>query len=112
VSLTSEGLADPLFRALPATLPVFQWHGDTFAVPAGGALLATGSDCRNQAFRFKRSYGLQFHLEADRALLASWFAGTRREPEILSRCDELAPAVERSARTLFANFLEIAGHPR
>jgi len=33
VSLTSAGLGDPLFCGLPATLPVFQWHGDTFAVP-------------------------------------------------------------------------------
>ncbi len=112
VSLTSDGLADPLFRGLPATLPVFQWHGDTFAIPAGGALLATGSDCDNQAFRFKRSCGLQFHLEADRALLASWFAGTHREREILRRCDELAPEVDRCVRTLFANFLAIAGQPR
>ena len=75
VSLTGEGLADPLFRGLPATLPVFQWHGDTFGIPAGGTLLATGEDCHHQALRFRRSYGLQFHLEADRALLGDWFAG-------------------------------------
>ena len=112
VDLTDEGLADPLFRSLPAVLPVFQWHGDTFAVPDGGALLATGTDCHNQAFRFRRSYGLQFHLEADRALLAAWFAGKPAEDEILRRCDKLAPAVGRFVRILFANFLEIARQPR
>jgi GMP synthase-like glutamine amidotransferase len=111
VDLTDEGLADPLFRGLPAVLPVFQWHGDTFAVPDGGALLATGTDCHNQAFRFRRSYGLQFHLEADRALLAAWFAGKPAEDEILRRCDKLAPAVGRFVRILFANFLEIARKP-
>jgi GMP synthase-like glutamine amidotransferase len=108
VALTEEGLADPLFRGLPPTLPVFQWHGDTFAVPAGGALLATGSDCRNQAFRHRRSYGLQFHLEADRALLGDWFAGSADEGEILRRCDELAPEMGRHVRLLFGNFLDLA----
>jgi GMP synthase-like glutamine amidotransferase len=112
VELTDEGLADPLFRSLPAVLPVFQWHGDTFAIPAGGTLLATGTDCPNQALRVRRSYGLQFHLEAERALLAEWFAGTKAGDEILRRCDKLAPVVSRFARTLFANFLEIARQPR
>ena len=112
VDLTDVGLADPLFRGLPPVLPVFQWHGDTFAVPDGGALLATGVDCHNQAFRFRRSYGLQFHLEADRALLAAWFAGKPAGDEILRRCDKLAPAVGRFVRILFANFLEIARQPR
>jgi GMP synthase-like glutamine amidotransferase len=110
LELTDEGLADPLFRGLPAVLPVFQWHGDTFAVPEGGALLATGFDCRNQAFRFSRSYGLQFHLEADRPMLAQWFAGNPAGGDILRRSDKLAPAVGRFARVLFGNFLEIARH--
>jgi GMP synthase-like glutamine amidotransferase len=108
VSLTAAGRADPLFRGLPALLPVFQWHGDTFGIPAGGALLATGEECRHQALRFGRSYGLQFHLEAERPLLASWFAGSAREGDILRRCDELAPEVGRHARALFANFLALA----
>ena len=108
VELTDAGAADPLFRGLPSLLPVFQWHGDTFAIPAGGTLLATGDDCRNQAFRFKRSYGLQFHLEADRALLEQWFVGRPEQAQILRRCDKLGPAVVALVRTLFANFLEIA----
>jgi GMP synthase (glutamine-hydrolysing) len=108
VALTDAGTADPLFRGLPGIVPVFQWHGDTFAIPAGGALLATGDDCRNQAFRHRRSYGLQFHLEADRALLAAWFAGTPEQPPILRRHEELAPDVDRHVRALFGNFLEIA----
>ena len=91
VSLTGEGLADPLFRGLPATLPVFQWHGDTFGIPAGGTLLATGEDCHHQALRFRRSYGLQFHLEADRALLAEWFAGKDARGAILQPLRRAGP---------------------
>ena len=100
------------FRGLPATLPVFQWHGDTFAIPPDGVLLATGTDCVNQALRHANSWGLQFHVEADRPLLASWFAGTPHEREILARCDELLPATSEIARTLFENFLGFARRPR
>jgi GMP synthase-like glutamine amidotransferase len=112
VRLTGEGLADPLFRGLPATIPVFQWHGDTFGIPAGGTLLATGEDCHHQALRFRRSYGLQFHLEADRALLGDWFAGKDARDSIVQRYEELAPEVGHHARTLFANFVAIARLPR
>jgi len=108
VRLTAAGREDPLFRGLPARLPVFQWHGDTFGIPPGGVLLAAGEDCWHQALRFRRSYGLQFHLEADRPLLASWFAGSPREGEILRVCDEIAPEVGAHARALFANFLALA----
>ena len=112
VSLTGEGRADPLFAGLPDALPVFQWHGDTFGIPEGGALLATGTDCVHQALRHRNSWGLQFHLEADRPLLSSWFAGKPEVQEILRRHDELAPGVGRNARALFANFLDFARQSR
>jgi GMP synthase-like glutamine amidotransferase len=112
VSLTGEGLADPLFRDLPPVLPVFQWHGDTFAIPESGSLLATGADCHHQAFRYRHSCGLQFHLEANAALLKSWFAGKPEEREVLRRHGELAPQMDPLARTLFDNFLSEARRPR
>lgn len=109
VSLTEAGKGDPLFAGLPDILPVFQWHGDTFAIPAGGALLATGGDCHNQALRHRNSWGLQFHLEADRALLSSWFAGSLHEREILRHhANGIGTEVARHARTLFENFLAFA----
>jgi GMP synthase-like glutamine amidotransferase len=111
VALTAEGERDPLFRELPDQLPVLQWHGDTFAVPAGGILLATGKDCRNQAFRHGASWGLQFHLEVNRPLLKEWFAGAPASRVILHRYDELVPELGRYARILFENFLRFAGRP-
>jgi hypothetical protein len=89
VTLTEEGAVDRLFRCLPRELPVFPWHGDTFAVPAGGTLLATGRDCRNQAFRRRRAWGLQFHLEAEREMIAAWFAGTPQLAGMLRRHEEI-----------------------
>lgn len=57
------------FDALPDTLSVLHWHGDTFAIPPGGILLASSAGCLNQAFAFGDSVlGLQFHMELTQAL--------------------------------------------
>ncbi len=75
VELTPEGRADPLFAGLGPLLRPMQWHEDTFDVPAGAALLATGEACRNQAYRASAStYGVQFHPEVDRAIVEAWAA--------------------------------------
>src|SRR5437867_9023626 len=34
LTLTEEGKKDRLLAGLPDTFPVFQWHGETFAIPA------------------------------------------------------------------------------
>ncbi len=73
VQLTREGQQDDLFRGLAQTLSVFQWHDDTFAVPDGGILLATGRPCSNQAFKMGScAYGLQFHMEVTAAMVTAW----------------------------------------
>lgn len=73
VSVTDAGREDPLFSRFADTERIFQWHGDTFDIPKGCSHLATSEACSNQAFRFgDRVYGLQFHLEVDRALIERW----------------------------------------
>ena len=43
---------------------VFHWHGDTFEIPRGAALLASSDACAHQGFVLEnRVVGLQFHLE-------------------------------------------------
>jgi GMP synthase (glutamine-hydrolysing) len=52
------------------TEKVFQWHGDTFDIPAGAVHLAASRLCVNQAFRYGENvYGLQFHLEVDEPMI-------------------------------------------
>jgi GMP synthase-like glutamine amidotransferase len=83
VRLTEAGQADPVMAALPAAFPVFQWHSDTFTLPAGAVHLATGDGAAQQAYRIGRAtYGTQFHFEASRAVVADW---TRTFPELTER---------------------------
>jgi GMP synthase-like glutamine amidotransferase len=73
VEITAAGQTDPLFMGLGAVVPVFQWHGDAFALPAGATLLASSPCCAHQAFRYgERVYGLLFHLELTPEAIQCW----------------------------------------
>jgi GMP synthase (glutamine-hydrolysing) len=73
LSPTEEARTDPLLSHLGPTEKIFQWHGDTFAIPKGAVHLASSAGCPNQAFRYgDRTYGLQFHLEVDQPMIERW----------------------------------------
>lgn len=75
---TDTATTDPLFRHMQAGQMVFQWHGETFSLPAEAKLLATHPNVPHQAFRIGScQYGLQFHFEVDQPLIRQWVdAGT------------------------------------
>ena len=84
VEVTAGGRADPVFGVLGGRFPALQWHGDTFAIPAGAVHLARSAAYPSQAFRFgAAAYGVQFHVEVTDAMLAEW---------------RQVPAYQRSAR--------------
>ena len=72
VRLTPEGSADPVLGTLPSEFTTLQWHGDTLDLPEGAVLLAGSPAYPNQAFRFGRAYGVQFHLEVSVAMVREW----------------------------------------
>jgi GMP synthase (glutamine-hydrolysing) len=83
VTLTDAGRADPVFADLPPEFSIFQWHSDTFTLPAGAVQLAWSDAVPQQAFRIGRAtYGTQFHFEVSRAVAADW---NRRFPEAVER---------------------------
>jgi GMP synthase (glutamine-hydrolysing) len=61
-----------IFSRFPNSFPVFQLHGETFGIPYGGRLLATGKAVKNQAFSIKNTLGLQFHLEMTEEIIRDW----------------------------------------
>jgi GMP synthase (glutamine-hydrolysing) len=73
VELTDEGTSDPVIGHFNRTEKVFQSHGDIFDVPNCAVHLARSAICEGQAFRYgKNVYGLQFHLEVNRAIVDDW----------------------------------------
>jgi GMP synthase (glutamine-hydrolysing) len=72
IQLAPQARCLPLLRDFPEQLMVFQWHGDTFAIPPGATLLASSEVCANQAFLYGDNVlGLQFHLEySEQSILA------------------------------------------
>ncbi len=73
VEMQAAAAADPLLAGCPARPTVFQWHGDTFALPEGAVPLARSRWCENQAYRVgDRVYGFQFHLEVTAKMIDAW----------------------------------------
>lgn len=73
VHLTESGRSDELFRAWNGTERVFQMHQDTFDTPRDSHHLGWSEICAGQAFRYgEKAYGLQFHLEVDKAMIHRW----------------------------------------
>jgi len=86
VTPTAAGVADPVIGHLGGGAEIFQWHSDTFTLPAAAEHLAASADCRYQAFRIGEcAYGFQFHLEADRALIRRWVGAKRHVAELERR---------------------------
>jgi GMP synthase (glutamine-hydrolysing) len=85
IKLTPEGQSDPLaqFLANPRSgdvTHVFQWHGDTFDLPPGAALLATETRFPQQVIRVGQvAYGFQFHFEVTEQIIRQWAASRRSE---------------------------------
>jgi GMP synthase (glutamine-hydrolysing) len=67
ITLTADGLADPLLAGLPRTFPAFVGHKDALrTLPVGAVLLASSPTCPIQMFRIgEHQYATQFHPELD-----------------------------------------------
>lgn len=67
VTLTEDGLADPLLAGLPEGFWVFLGHKEAVSrLPEGATVLASSATCPVQAFRLgRRVYATQFHPELD-----------------------------------------------
>lgn len=97
IELCPESKTDPLFYALSAPVQAVQWHLDEISdLPPSAVLLATGEVCRVQAFRVgEAAWGVQFHPEADAAVLRSWLESETETTH--ARRETLSGAIEEVA---------------
>lgn len=98
--------------------PWLQWHFDAFTVPEGAEELAR-SAAGPQAFRLRRNLGLQFHPEADRAVLEGWMGDDLDQltaigvdaQRLLEEADRERPETRRRAERLLAWFCDATSGP-
>ncbi len=117
VKLTDDGMSDPLFKGLGRDLFVYQWHGDTFAIPQNGKWLVKGADCPRQALKVGCcAYGLQFHIEITDKSIREWsdeyFASNpellkTRKSEMLEAYEINRKLFENEAQIIYNNFLNL-----
>jgi GMP synthase-like glutamine amidotransferase len=119
VELSRAAAQDPVLSEVPSTFPIFQWHRDTFTLPVDAEHLASNAAVANQCFRIGRaSYGMQFHFEADRAVVGKWNSEfgdilAARHPEWLENYDAIAaehgPAADASGLAIARAWVSLIG---
>lgn len=114
LTLSEAGRASCLapFAEDPLTL---HWHGDTFDLPAGAALLASTPQVKHQAFSLgPRILGVQFHPEAGGPGFERWLIGHACElsaagidiPALRAQAMQHGPALKAKAEAVLQRFLE------
>ena len=121
VNLTEKGLNHPLMTGLPHTFKVLQWHGQEIKqLPSEAKLLASSLHCPVQAYAVgDRAFGIQFHSEVTKTTVEDWvkIPAYRTDLELTlgsTGCHALKQAVaerlpimNREAKIIFENFLQI-----
>jgi GMP synthase (glutamine-hydrolysing) len=106
--LTEAGDASALRHLGQESTPVLHWHGDTFDLPSGAALLASSEVYAHQAFSLGPNVlALQFHPEVTPAGLESWYIGHTCE---IAAAPGVTVEALRAAAARFAPGLIHCGH--
>ena len=100
------------------TITTFQWHGETFSIPAGAERILTSDVCENQAFVIGKSLGMQCHTEMTPEMVQDWcqdWAAENADPtlasiqtpeEMLAATRNNIPGLNRLADRLYTKWLE------
>lgn len=113
VELSDAAMQDPAVAPLALqgrqAAEVFQWHGDTFDLPAGAVRLASSSLYPNQAFRMSdRIYALQFHIEVTPSIVSGWLEQEKGVDlrAINAQSDRIYPAYRSRAHGFYSAFFK------
>ena len=101
-----RGFTDKMIR-------IFQWHGDTYDLPANAKILAY-SDLYPQAFRIGSAVGIQFHFEVDEPLIQTWMMeysadliAEKIKPESILPAPCELEELEARCRHIYNNFARV-----
>lgn len=133
ISLTTAALTDPIFTSLSSfgcpnnqkqvgesttpqsnertlELKVYQSHHDIVsALPTGATLLASSAKCKNQAFRYKNVWTVQFHPETTAAIMRRWAEGEGNDGQSMyDSCVLVEEEVGKIGLQILENFLAFA----
>ena len=110
VTLSPSAGEDPLFSRATESFEAFHWHGDTYDLPTGAIRLASSAATREQAFRFGRAWGVQFHLEVTPAVVAAMIDGADAELAAAgARAADLSSGMARHGERLEAVARDVFG---
>jgi GMP synthase-like glutamine amidotransferase len=109
VRLTAAGRYDSLLEGCAETFSVFQFHEDTFDIPAGAVHIIEAPLCPHQGFRMGNNvYGLQFHFEATREMIGDWVMDQgEHKNRILADTEQHIASCHRQGKGFFAKFLSL-----
>ena len=82
-----------------SSLTTFQWHGETFTLPAGATRNLTGGACANQAYVIGNSIGMQCHPEMTSAMIDEWCGDWAAENVIASESVQRPEEMRRSMKS-------------
>jgi GMP synthase (glutamine-hydrolysing) len=112
VTPTAAGESSPV--RFFSDVPVMQWHGDTFTLPAGATRLAGSSEYANEAFAIDDwALAVQFHPETTPDMHERWLVDGRESVEdsgydldaLRRERDEHSDAMQVASRAMLTEWL-------
>ncbi|AYC33245.1 type 1 glutamine amidotransferase [Pseudomonas cavernae] len=116
----SQAANNPWLAHLPDEFTVYQWHGDTFDLPAGAERLLSSPWCPNQAFTWgDKILALQGHPEMTEELLRLWLtdwahlldetqSSQQSKTQMLSDLPAKVAALNQVAEGFYRHWLQLA----
>ncbi len=124
IKLTDAGIADPIFRDMPAQQRALQWHSvQVTETPDNCTILAQSPACANQAMRVgENAWSMQYHVEVEPDTVDNWAKipayrsalintlGEDALPGLLNDATSELESFAANSELLYRNFMASVSH--
>ena len=111
ITLTLNGMNDPIFKHFPKEFPAAHWHSDMLGVPESATIIASSQGCPHQIVRFSnRIYGFQCHLEFNPGIVGEiihHYKGNVGKGKYIQQPPELLTQDYQSVNNMLDKFLHL-----